>query len=102
MHAGIPGPHTVIYVYFIFVDLKKLIVKFCRHFRVFLGVFEIYIGDQLRLILPISVGHSSNLPMRLLCPSILPIGWGHPSTVLYSYLATTVLVHMGAVRLLYS
>ena len=39
------------------------------------------IGDQLRLILPISGGHSSNLPMRLLCPSILPIGSGHPSIV---------------------
>ena len=39
------------------------------------------IGDQLRLILPISGGHSSNLPMRVLCPSILPIGWGHPSIV---------------------
>ena len=39
------------------------------------------IGDQLRLILPISGGHSSNLPMRLLCPSILPIDRGHPSIV---------------------
>ena len=39
------------------------------------------IGDQLRLILPISGGHSSNLPMRDLCPSILPIQWGHPSIV---------------------
>ena len=31
------------------------------------------IGDQLRLLLPISGGRSSNLPTRVLCPSIVPI-----------------------------
>ena len=39
------------------------------------------IGDQLRLILPISGGRSSNLPKRLLLSSIVPMGSGHPSIV---------------------
>ena len=37
--------------------------------------------DQLRLILPISGGRSSNLPKRLLLSSIVPMGSGHPSIV---------------------
>ena len=32
----------IIYVYFIFINFKKLIVNFCRHFSVFWGMFEIY------------------------------------------------------------
>ena len=56
------------------------------------------IGDQLRLILPISGGHSSNLPMRVLCPSILLY-----CTVLYPSIRDIRLLYLqvGAVRLLY-
>ena len=32
----------IIYVYFIFINFKKIIVNFCRHFCVFWGMFEIY------------------------------------------------------------
>ena len=32
----------IIYVYFIFINFKKLMVNFCRHFSVFWGMFEIY------------------------------------------------------------
>ena len=52
-----------------------------------------FIGDQLRLILPISGGHSSNLPMRLLCPSILQYPSAGDIRLLY--------LQVGAVRLLY-
>ena len=54
-------------------------IYLCPNYNQSLNSRHIVIGDQLRLILPILGGHSSNLPIRVLVSSILPIGWGYPS-----------------------
>ena len=59
------------------------------------------IGDQLRLILPISGGHSSNLLMRVLCPSILLYPSGRVDCGLVDIRLLYEYLQVGAVRLLY-
>ena len=58
-------------------------------------VLVLIIGDQLRLILPISGGHSSNLPRRLLCPCGGILFYPSAGDIRLLYL------QVGAVRLLY-